>query len=53
MVLDQIKKFVRKEVRDRRLSVSEAPDEFFKLAHEIGKHHLADSVRSAAKSVRR
>jgi hypothetical protein len=53
MVLDKSKAFVRKEVRDKGLNLSHAPDEFFKLAHEIGRPSLADSVRSAAKSVRK
>lgn len=53
MVLDQIKAFVRKEVRDKGLNPGDAADEFFKLAHEIGKPSLAEIVRSAAKSVRK
>lgn len=53
MVLDQITAFVRKEVREKRLDPAHAAEEFFKLAHEIGKPDLADSVRSAAKQVRR
>jgi hypothetical protein len=52
MVLDQICKFVRKEVRDRRLP-HEAAWEFFKLAHEIGKPTVAESVRKAAMSAKR
>ncbi len=52
MVLKQIKAFVRKEVREG-LTPGHAAEEFFKLAHEIGKPSLADSVRSAAKSVRK
>lgn len=53
MVLEQICAFVRKEVRVNRLSQGSAAEEFFKLAHEIGKPNLAESVRAAAKSVRR
>ena len=53
MVLDQIRAYVRKEVRDRGLSPGHAADEFFKLAHEIGKPSIADSVRNAAKSVKK
>ncbi len=52
MVLNQIKAFVRKAVRDRGLDSGHAADEFYKLAHEIDRGDLADSVRSAAKSVR-
>lgn len=52
MVLDQIKAFVRKAVRDRGLDPGHAADEFYKLAHEIDRGDLAESVRSAAKSVR-
>jgi hypothetical protein len=52
MVLDQICKFVRKEVRDKKLP-QEAAWEFFKLAHEIGKPTIADSVRKAAMSAKR
>ncbi|MCI0642562.1 MAG: hypothetical protein L0Y70_26080 [Gemmataceae bacterium] len=50
MVLKQIRAFVRKEVRDKKLDAGHAADEFFKLAHEIDKASLAESVRSAAKS---
>jgi hypothetical protein len=53
MVLKQIQAFVRKEVRDKGLSPSHAADEFFKLAHEIGKQSLTESVRFAAKSAKR
>jgi hypothetical protein len=53
MVLDQIRAYVRKEVRDKQLNPGHAADEFFKLAHEIGEPTLAESVRSAAKNVRR
>lgn len=53
MVLDQLKKFVRKEVRDKSLEPIHAADEFFKLAHEIKMPSVADSVRSAAKSGKR
>lgn len=53
MVLDQIKVFVRKEIRGKHLDVGHAANEFFKLACEIGKPNLAESVRSAAKSVRK
>lgn len=52
MVLDQIKAFVRKAVRDRGLAPGHAADEFYKLAHEIDRGDLAENVRSAAKSVR-
>lgn len=52
MVLDQIKAFVRKAVRDRGLDPGHAADEFYKLAHEIDRGDLAENVRSAAKSVR-
>jgi hypothetical protein len=52
MLLDQIRAFVRKEVRKRNLS-HKAPDEFMKLALEIGREDLAESVRSAAKSVKK
>lgn len=53
MVLDQIQAFVRKEGRNRGLNPGHAAEEFFKLAHEIGKPNLAEAVRSAAKSVRK
>ena len=52
MVLDQIRAYVRKAIRDHGLSMSSAADEFFKLAHEIDRPDLADSVRSAAMSAR-
>lgn len=52
-VLDQVRAFVRKEVRDRGLTPGRAADEFFKLAHEIDKPDLAESVRAAAKQVRK
>jgi hypothetical protein len=51
-VLDQIRAFVRKEVRDKAFDRHHAAEEFFKLAHEIGEPSLADSVRSAAKSAK-
>jgi len=53
MVLNQITAYVRKEVRSKGLNPADAANEFFKLAHEIGKPTLAQSVRSAAKSVRK
>lgn len=53
MVLDQIMAYVRKEVREKHLTASHAAEEFFKLAHEIGKPSVAESVRSAAKGVRK
>jgi hypothetical protein len=40
-------------VRGKGLDPGHAAEEFFKLAHEIGKPSLADSVRSAAKSVKK
>ena len=52
MVLMEIREYVRKEVRDKRLKGSDVADEFFKLAHEIGSPSLAEPVRSAAMSVR-
>ena len=52
MLLDQVKSYVRKEVRDRGLSPSHAAEEFFKLANEIGRSDLAENIRSAAKRVR-
>lgn len=51
MVLDQIRAFVRREVRRHELPKS-AADQFFALAHEFGRHELANSVRSAAMSSR-
>jgi len=53
MVLDQIRAYVRREVRDKGLNPSHAADEFFKLAHEIGEPTLAASVRAASKSANR
>ena len=53
MVLKQIQAYVRKEVRDKRLDPGHAAEEFFKLAHEIANPNLADSVRSAAKSLKK
>lgn len=52
MVLDQLKAFVRKEVREKRMEPSEAAEEFFKLAHEVGQTFEAETIRSAAKSVK-
>lgn len=52
MVLDQLTSFVRNEVRRKRLDRHDAAEEFFKLAHEIGKPELAEAVRSAAMNVR-
>jgi hypothetical protein len=51
MVLDQIRKFVRKEMRDNKLPYT-APDEFAKLAIEVTRRDLAETVRSAAKSAK-
>jgi hypothetical protein len=53
MVLNQIRAYVRKEVREKKLNPGYAADEFFKLAHEIGEPTLAASVRAAAKSANR
>jgi hypothetical protein len=52
VVLNQIRSYVRKEVRDKSLSVSHAAEEFFKLAHEINRPEWAESVRAASKEVR-
>jgi hypothetical protein len=51
-VLDEICKYVRAEVRSRSLP-HDAPDQFMKLAFEIGRPMMAENVRSAAKSVRK
>ncbi len=53
MVLNQIRAYVRKEIRNKGLSPGHAAEEFFKLAHEINRPDLAESVRSAAKTVRK
>jgi hypothetical protein len=54
MLFTRLQKFVRAEVRRLRLDPSEAGDEFYKLALEIGYNEsYARSMRSAAKSVRR
>ncbi len=52
MLLSQITAFVRKEVRERRLDRRHAAAEFFKLANEVGKPEMAETVRHAAMSVR-
>ena len=52
MVLEQIHAYVRKEMRNRKLSKTKAPEEFAKLALEVDRPNLAPSVRSAAMSVR-
>jgi len=52
MVLDQICRYVRKEVREKNLP-SDAATEFCKLAYEIDRPLLASSVRSAAMQVKR
>lgn len=52
MVLEQLAAFVRSEIRQKRLDRRQAAEEFFKLAHEIGRPDLAENVRSAAMSVR-
>jgi len=52
MVLDQLKSYVKKEVRNRGMEPSYAAEEFFKLAHEIGSPELAENGRSAARCVR-
>lgn len=51
MVLDEICAYVRKEVREKNLSL-DAPDEFFKLALEVDRPSLATTVRDAAKKAR-
>ncbi len=51
MVLEDICKYVRKEVRDKRLSKHDAANEFFKLAYEINKPRFAEHARKAAMSV--
>ena len=48
-LLNEIKAYVRKQMRDRRLDYS-APDEFMMLAFEVGRADLASTVRSAAKT---
>lgn len=53
MVLNQVKAFVRKEVRDKGLDRKSAADEFYKLAHEIDEPQWAELARSAAMSVRK
>jgi hypothetical protein len=53
MLLDQVKAFVRKEVRDRQLAAHHAAEEFFKLAYEVAKPDLAENVRHAAMSAKR
>jgi hypothetical protein len=52
MVQDNICKFVRKSIREAGLDHN-APDEFFKLAHEIGKGLIAEDLRKAAMSVKK
>jgi hypothetical protein len=52
MLLDQIKAFVRKEVRDKGLNPGDAAEEFFKLAHEIGAERWAETARNAGKTAR-
>ncbi len=52
MVLDQIQRYVRAEVRGRGLEPGDAAEEFFKLAHEVGRPDLARDVRTAAKQAR-
>lgn len=52
MVLDQIQRYVRAEVRGRGLEPGDAAEEFFKLAHEVGRPDLAGEVRTAAKQAR-
>ncbi len=52
MVLDQLKSYVKKEVRNRGMEPSRAAEEFFKLAHEVGRPELAENVRSAARGAR-
>lgn len=51
-VLDQIRAYVRRQVRDRGMEPGHAAEEFFKLAHEVGRDDLAESVRAAAKRVK-
>ena len=51
-LVDQIQNFVKKEVRKRNLSPKSA-DEFMKLALDTGHEDLVESVRSAAKSVKK
>lgn len=53
MVLDQLRKFVREEVRKHGLDRSDAAEEFFKLAHEVGADPFqAREVRDAARTTR-
>lgn len=53
MLLGQVTKFVRGEVRRQGLDGGDAGEEFFKLAHEAGRPDLALPARNAAKAVRR
>jgi hypothetical protein len=52
MVQDQIRAFVRKQMRDHDLR-GDAADEFFLLAYECDRPLLADTVRQAAKTAKR
>jgi hypothetical protein len=53
MVQDQLRRYVRSEVRKEHLSPPEAAGEFFKLAHELGlDEHLCRAVRDAARTTR-
>ena len=53
MILDQIRTYVRKEVRGKGLNPRHAAEEFFKLACEIGEPSLAENARSAARTAKR
>jgi hypothetical protein len=51
MMLDQLKRFVRAEVRKERLEKSRAAEEFFKLSHELGlDEHFCRTIRDAART---
>jgi len=51
MVVDQLTKYVRKETRQMGRD-SHAPQEFFRLCHEVGKPQWAEFVRKAAMEAR-
>jgi hypothetical protein len=53
MVVDQLKTFVRKEVRERGLDRHDAAKQFYRLCVEADKKHWADYVRKAAMEARR
>ncbi len=49
-IMDTLERFVRNDVRTRRLRGDLSGEQYFQLAHELGLPQFAEAVRSAARS---